>query len=205
MVRQVQQSAGDGNDLELSSNPVSVLEAKDRRSRVHKLQSRRSFGSRLQESSHPQTKYVTSLGGDGTLPKDLLENYIQSMHPLWPEEAGFGIHQSLNCVELGAGPVSRVPVKNCRPFCLNSGTLRWRSDRSKRAGFSGPLCASTQDFERHLRTLRLFPVNGLSADDCPQYFCIACLFGSDCQYIAIQHGKVGLLAGSDRANVVLQA
>jgi hypothetical protein len=39
-VRQVQQSAGDGNDLQLASSAESVLEAKDNRSRVRKLQSR---------------------------------------------------------------------------------------------------------------------------------------------------------------------
>ena len=51
--RQVQQSAGDGNDLQFASNPVSVVEAKNSRSRARKLQSRRSpmdFG--LQELSH---------------------------------------------------------------------------------------------------------------------------------------------------------
>jgi hypothetical protein len=40
--RQAQQSAADGNDLQRAADAASVLEAKNSRSRVRKLQSRRS-------------------------------------------------------------------------------------------------------------------------------------------------------------------
>ena len=51
---QVQQSAGDGNDLQLAANAAAGLEAKDGRGRLGKLHSRRSpLRCGLQEWSHP--------------------------------------------------------------------------------------------------------------------------------------------------------
>jgi len=71
---QIQQTAGDGNYLQLTSNTESALEAKDSRGWVGKLQSRRSrIGFRWQEISHSQTQLCSPGLEQGTLLKLLPE------------------------------------------------------------------------------------------------------------------------------------
>jgi hypothetical protein len=71
---QVQQSAGDGNDLQFASNTESALEAKDSRGWVGKLQAGRSrIGFRWQEISHSQNQLCSPSLEQGTLLKLLPE------------------------------------------------------------------------------------------------------------------------------------
>jgi hypothetical protein len=86
---QVQQSACDGNDLQLASNLTAALEAKDSRGRVRKLQSRRSpIGFGLQDLCPSRTHYVPEFGSMGhyrrTCPKAArlpLESFQRVPHP----------------------------------------------------------------------------------------------------------------------------
>ena len=59
---QVEDSAGDGDDLQLASNTESALEAKDGRGWVGKVQARRS---RIGWISHFQANYVPGGGNRG--------------------------------------------------------------------------------------------------------------------------------------------